>query len=128
MRRRVPVAAWAGCGRCLGKLASGRARSTIASLEGVSRLTPPVPHGWPRIAPDRPGSTRNDPERPGTARGGSAAQLGEGRFGPRTYKVGYEAQLTIRRSEFGMGYGIPGVAGDEVRLIIALEANRPLDD
>jgi polyisoprenoid-binding protein YceI/uncharacterized surface protein with fasciclin (FAS1) repeats len=54
-------------------------------------------------------------------------KLGEGRFGPRAYKVGFETEFRVRRSEFGMTFGIPGVAGDEVRLIIALEGTRSLD-
>jgi len=33
-----------------------------------------------------------------------------------------EATATIRRSEFGMTYGIPRVAGDEVRIVIPVEA------
>lgn len=56
-----------------------------------------------------------------------ARKLGEGRFGPDHYKVGYEADFTIKRSDYGMTFGIPGVAGDEIRLIIALEGIRPLD-
>ncbi len=57
-----------------------------------------------------------------------AEKTGEGRFGKGVYKVGYETTFTIRRSEFGMTYGIPGVAGDEVRVTVALEGNRPLGD
>lgn len=52
--------------------------------------------------------------------------LGQGRFGPLSYKVGYETRFSIRRSDFGMGFGIPGVAGDEVTLTIALEGTRDL--
>ena len=33
-----------------------------------------------------------------------------------------EATATIRRSEFGMTYGIPRVAGDDVRIVIPVEA------
>ncbi len=33
-----------------------------------------------------------------------------------------EATTTIRRSEFGMTYGVPRVAGDEVRIVIPVEA------
>jgi polyisoprenoid-binding protein YceI len=37
--------------------------------------------------------------------------------------AGFEATFTIRRSEFDMNYGIDrGVLGDEVRLIVAIEA------
>jgi polyisoprenoid-binding protein YceI/uncharacterized surface protein with fasciclin (FAS1) repeats len=54
-------------------------------------------------------------------------KLGEGRFGPRHYKVGYETEFTVRRSDFGMGFGIPGVAGDEVRLVVALEGTRSVE-
>lgn len=35
---------------------------------------------------------------------------------------GAEATATIRRAEFGMNYGIPRVAGDEVRIVIPVEA------
>lgn len=37
---------------------------------------------------------------------------------------GAEATATIRRSDFGMTYGIPNVAGDEVRIVIPVEAVR----
>ena len=57
-----------------------------------------------------------------------AQKLGEGRFGPDVYKVGYEAELSFLRSDFGMTFGIPGVAGDEVRLVIAFEGNRPFEE
>ena len=33
-----------------------------------------------------------------------------------------EATATIRRSEFGMTAGLPNVAGDEVRIVIPVEA------
>ena len=55
-----------------------------------------------------------------------AEKVGEGRFGKSTYKIGYEAVFTIKRSDFGMTYGIPGVAGDEVRLVVAVECDRDL--
>lgn len=37
---------------------------------------------------------------------------------------GAEVTATIRRSEFGMAYGVPNVAGDEVRIVIPVEAVR----
>ena len=37
---------------------------------------------------------------------------------------GAEVTATIRRSEFGMTYGVPNVAGDEVRIVIPVEAVR----
>ena len=46
--------------------------------------------------------------------------------GPAGKKVGFECQLTIRRSEFGMTWGIekpPKALGDEVKLVIGLEAD-----
>jgi len=46
--------------------------------------------------------------------------------GPTGKKVGFECQLTIRRSEFGMTWGIekpPKALGDEVKLVIGLEAD-----
>ena len=33
-----------------------------------------------------------------------------------------EARATIRRSQFGMTGGLPNVAGDEVRIVIPVEA------
>ena len=38
---------------------------------------------------------------------------------------GANATATIKRSDFGMKFGIPGV-GDDVRLLIQFEALRPL--
>jgi polyisoprenoid-binding protein YceI len=46
--------------------------------------------------------------------------------GPTGKKVGFECQLTIKRSEFGMTWGIekpPKALGDEVKLVIGLEAD-----
>jgi polyisoprenoid-binding protein YceI len=46
--------------------------------------------------------------------------------GPAGKKVGFECQVTIKRSEFGMNWGIekpPKALGDEVRLVIGLEAD-----
>jgi polyisoprenoid-binding protein YceI len=37
---------------------------------------------------------------------------------------GGEAATTIKRSEFGMKYGIPAAAGDEVRIVIPFEGTR----
>ena len=54
-------------------------------------------------------------------------KVGEGRFGPRHYRVGYEARGSFLRSDHGMTFGIPGVAGDEISLIIALEGSRELE-
>jgi polyisoprenoid-binding protein YceI len=43
----------------------------------------------------------------------------------RGFKAGFEAQFTIKRSEFGMNYGVgEGTLGDEVRVIVGLEGNR----
>ena len=42
----------------------------------------------------------------------------------RGLKAGFEAQFTIKRSEFGMNYGVEeGAIGDEVRVIVGLEGN-----
>jgi polyisoprenoid-binding protein YceI len=51
-------------------------------------------------------------------------KTGEGDFyGPR---VGYEATFTIKRSEFGMDYGVAKNAlGDEVALVVGLELVKP---
>ncbi len=46
--------------------------------------------------------------------------------GPMGKKVGFECTLTIKRSDFGMEWGIekpPKMLGDEVRLIIAIEGD-----
>ena len=42
---------------------------------------------------------------------------GPGMMPPKAINVGFEATATIKRSEFGMGYGVPAV-GDEVKLRI----------
>jgi len=37
-------------------------------------------------------------------------------------KAGFEAQFTVKRSEFGMKYGVEkGAIGDEVRVVVGLE-------
>ena len=42
----------------------------------------------------------------------------------RVLEAGYEATLTIKRSDFGMNWGVKnGALGDEVRLIIGLEGD-----
>jgi polyisoprenoid-binding protein YceI len=38
--------------------------------------------------------------------------------------TGFEGTLTIKRSDFGMKYGLGGPLGDEVKLILAIEAKR----
>ncbi|MEY4833235.1 MAG: hypothetical protein RL527_1448 [Planctomycetota bacterium] len=46
--------------------------------------------------------------------------------GPTGKKVGFECTVTIKRSDFGMTWGIekpPKALGDEVRLVIGLEAD-----
>jgi polyisoprenoid-binding protein YceI len=41
------------------------------------------------------------------------------------YRTGFEASVTIKRSDFGMKYGIDmGALGDEVKLILAIEGIR----
>jgi polyisoprenoid-binding protein YceI len=45
-----------------------------------------------------------------------AADMGRGR------KAGFEAQFTVKRSDFGMKYGVEkGAIGDEVRVVVGLE-------
>lgn len=49
--------------------------------------------------------------------------VGKGPLGP---KVGFECLLTIKRSDYGMDWGIakpPKALGDEVRLIVSLEGD-----
>jgi polyisoprenoid-binding protein YceI len=53
----------------------------------------------------------------------TAKHLGAGRDPWGGFRAGYEVRLTIRRSDFGMKYGLPGV-GDVIELIIAIEAVR----
>ncbi len=46
-------------------------------------------------------------------------------FGHRKYTLGISARTTIKRSEWGMSYGVDeNMVGDEVRLIFEFEANR----
>ncbi|MCH2136533.1 MAG: YceI family protein [Phycisphaerales bacterium] len=45
----------------------------------------------------------------------------------RGTKAGLEATFTIKRSDFGMDYGLKSGLGDEVRLIVALELARSDD-
>ena len=40
---------------------------------------------------------------------------------PQGYKAGFEATFTIKRSDFGVKYGLPNALADEVTLYIALE-------
>jgi polyisoprenoid-binding protein YceI len=40
------------------------------------------------------------------------------------YRTGFEGTVTIRRSDFGMTYGLDGALGDEVKLILAIEGVR----
>jgi polyisoprenoid-binding protein YceI len=37
--------------------------------------------------------------------------------------IGFETTFTIRRSEFGIRYGLPGL-GDEVQVTLSIEAAR----
>ena len=55
-----------------------------------------------------------------------ATKIGEGDRGPRVgYRAGWETVFTIKRSDFGITYGLDNKAlGDEVRVTIALEAVR----
>jgi polyisoprenoid-binding protein YceI len=46
---------------------------------------------------------------------------GQGQFPPGTQRAGVEATFTIKRTDFGMDKMV-GMVGDEVRLVIALEA------
>jgi polyisoprenoid-binding protein YceI len=47
--------------------------------------------------------------------------LGTGQFPPGTPRVGLEANFTVKRAEFDIK-GMPGAVGDEIRLIVAVEA------
>jgi len=51
--------------------------------------------------------------------------IGSGQDSRGRYRAGYEARFKIKRTDFGMGYGADkGVLGDEVEVIVALEATR----
>jgi len=51
--------------------------------------------------------------------------FGTGVFGARPYVVGVSARGTIRRSDFGMTYGLDGdLVADEIALILEMEARR----
>jgi polyisoprenoid-binding protein YceI len=50
--------------------------------------------------------------------------VGKGR-NPRGQEIiGFETTFTIKRSEFGVSYGLNGGLSDEVRVTIAVEAVR----
>jgi polyisoprenoid-binding protein YceI len=49
-------------------------------------------------------------------------QIGAGKGMKGEQRVGYVANGTIKRSDFGMTYGVPGAATDEVDLRIGIEA------
>lgn len=55
-----------------------------------------------------------------------ATKIGEGDRGPRFgYRAGFETLFTIKRSDYGMTWGVKNKAlGDEVRVTIALECLR----
>lgn len=49
-------------------------------------------------------------------------QIGSGKGMQGETRVGYVANGTIKRTEFGIGFGVPGAATDEVDLRINIEA------
>jgi polyisoprenoid-binding protein YceI len=49
-------------------------------------------------------------------------QIGSGKGMKGETRVGYVASGAIKRTDFGMGYGVPGAATDEVDLRINIEA------
>jgi polyisoprenoid-binding protein YceI len=49
-------------------------------------------------------------------------QIGSGKGMKGETRVGYVATGTIKRTDFGMAYGVPGAATDEVELRINIEA------
>ena len=54
-----------------------------------------------------------------------AKKIGEGDDPYGNHRIGYTAELIIKRSEYGVTYGIKGdVAGDEITLMISLEGVR----
>lgn len=48
-------------------------------------------------------------------------KVGEGEFPPGTKRIGYATETTIKRSDFGIKYGLPNGASDEVDLMISFE-------
>lgn len=54
--------------------------------------------------------------------------IGGGLFGGKPYVTGINARGTLKRSDFGMTYGVDnGLVGDEVTLILGFEARRQAD-
>ena len=54
--------------------------------------------------------------------------IGGGLFGGKPYVTGINARGTLKRSNFGMTYGVDnGLVGDEVTLILGFEARRQAD-
>ena len=54
-----------------------------------------------------------------------AKKVGEGDDPYGNHRIGYTAEVTVKRSEFGVTYGIKGnVAGDEITLVVSLEGVR----
>ncbi len=53
----------------------------------------------------------------------SVTLTGKGRNPQGREIIGFETTFSIRRSEFGIRYGLPGL-GDEVRIILSVEAGR----
>lgn len=54
-------------------------------------------------------------------------RVGSGPGGRGDHRMGFEAEFTIKRSEFGMSHMLTGL-GDEVRVIVSLEGIRGGDD
>ena len=50
------------------------------------------------------------------------AQIGKGSGIDGEPLIGFEGKLAIKRSDYGMDYGMPDAIGDEVELVIAIEA------
>lgn len=48
-------------------------------------------------------------------------KTGEGKGMQGEYRMGGEGTLTINRSDFGMKYGLPGVLGDRVDIMLSFE-------
>lgn len=51
-------------------------------------------------------------------------KVGEGKDPMGGYRMGFETTFTLKRSDFGMKYGVPDMVGDDVRVTISVEGIR----
>ncbi|MBM4290261.1 MAG: hypothetical protein FJ138_01470 [Deltaproteobacteria bacterium] len=51
-------------------------------------------------------------------------KVGEGNDPYGGYRVGFETTFTVKRSDFGISYGLPAAVSDEITLIVSFEGTR----